>query len=341
MFPDIFNNDAFSQITLTQQILSTPFQEHMLSARLPWTIENSPTPDVAIERSSEGVAVITSAPRGAPGVEFGLTKKSVIKVTPPHYPAGATIQSTELRAALNHVGDNGELLGVQALHQRHMNAFVRSYAQMWEHGAQGALEGLIKDPGIEEPVLDLGELWGEVPQVVEVDFTDPSVDWVQELTDAKTAAIQELTGMPAVTDWVFMLFGSAAKFVTSNEKLLKTKDRIDDTIHSADRVRGFSRYRFADNVELVTYQGTKNMPCLIDFGSEAGGGLLLPIVQGMYTKTFTPAESFDSINAPGQEIYASVPKSKITESSYRLQAESNCLHTIKKPKAVMKFLMPQ
>jgi hypothetical protein len=336
---DIFASDAFSTVTLTQRILSMPFRDGQLRSRLPWRVTNSTTPDIAVQKNSQGIGVIGFKERGEPGTEFGRLKATIMKFTPPHAPVGATIQATELRAALANVDDAaGQLLTLQALHDVYMRSFNDSYAQLWEYGAGAAIEGLINDPLTGDEVLNLSQIYGEAPQELPVDFTDPNFDWIGAFSEGKTEAISQLGGLPPVQEWIVFMFGKAGKAMTGNKALLATKDRIQDSVHSADRVRGFSNVRYADDVELATYQGTANAPTAIQYDPAEGCAIMLPIVDGMYDVTFTPADTFDAINGPAQEIYVSAPPSKQTETSYRLQAESNFVHTIKKPKGIIKFV---
>jgi hypothetical protein len=344
LFQDVFDSDAFTAITLTQRINQLPWQDGTIMSRFPWTVTNSPTADIAIQKSAMGIGVIPAKERGEAGTEFGRTKKGILRFTPPHYPAGATINSTELKAALANADDpEDQMVSLQGLHDMYQAAFVRSFAQSWEYGAQGALDSMIRNPDGTE-ILDLGALYGDTAQQVTIDFTDPAADFITLLEESKTAAIHQLGGLPEPKDWVLLMFGPAAKFIRSNPKLAITKQRIDPAFLAADRVRSSSQYRFSDNVELLTYQGTSDpvtgaFPTAVEFGEE-GGAMLIPVTEGLFDLTFTPAEGFNTINGPGQELYSEVPPEKITSKSYRLEAESNFVHTIRKPKALIKWVMP-
>ena len=345
---DIFAGDAYSAVQLTQRINTIPFQEGLFRSRLPWTVANSITPDIAIEKNSQGIAVISPKERGAPGTQFGRAKRGVTKITPPHYPVNAVIQASELRAALQDVADaNGQFLAVQSLHDRYMTAFTRSFAVAWEYGAECAFDALLKDPADGSTILDIGATYGEEPQSIPVDYTNANFDWVGFLEEAKTEALHQLGGgFPQVLDWVLFCFGPAAKAVRSNQKVLQTMQYTDPSFYMSDKVRS-SRVRFCTDVDIVTVQGTGTYNMTTATSSfpsgvslPAGGGCVLaPVVEGLYDVTFTPKESFSQINGPGQEMYAEVPVSKITETSYQLDAESNVLHTIKRPGAILK--MPQ
>ena len=337
--PNVYDNEAFSAIELTQQINEIAFQGTQLRDLLPVSVTNATTSDIAIEKSANGIAVIDAAPRGSAGAEIGLAKKSSFKLTVPHYPVSPSINANEMREALQSVGQAGELVGIRALHERYMTNWAQvSFPQLWERGLGGALDGIIRSSsGVEE--ISLRDLYGDAPQEIEVDYTDADFDWITTLEEAKAAARKRLGGFAAVRDWTLLMFGEAAKSVRSNKKLAATKERIDPAFLSADRIKNSSRTRFSDDVELFTYQSTPGFADPVVFDDvDAGGCMLVPIVPGLIDCTFTPTETIDGVNGPGLPLYADVPEEYATKRGYKLTAESNFLFTVKRLGALMKFV---
>ena len=146
MFPDIFNDDAFSLVSLTAAINNVdhvPGRAGELA--FAGVGEGVNTTTVAIERRGTSLSLIKTSARSTPAEKEAVPVKSSLRsVDIPHIKLEDTIGAQSVQG-VRAFGSPNELLGVQTVVQQQMNKMAQRHDLTLEFHRLGALKGQILD----------------------------------------------------------------------------------------------------------------------------------------------------------------------------------------------------
>jgi len=95
---DVFNQDAFSAISLTAAINKVDYVPGRAGeVAFAGVGKGVTTTTVAIEEKSDTLALIPSAPRGAPANTVGTTKRTMRHLAIPHFPENREVTADEVQ----------------------------------------------------------------------------------------------------------------------------------------------------------------------------------------------------------------------------------------------------
>lgn len=165
---DVFNQDAFSVISLTDAVNKVPFIPGRAGAVAGWDEQGVATLSVMIEEIEGSLVLVDPTPRGGPGNSYDKDKRTARTLTIPHYQIDDAILADEVQ-------------GVRAFGQENVVQTVQEMVNMrtaqhanWkldptlEYQRIGALKGVILN-GSGSTLYDLFSEFG-VSQETEVDF---------------------------------------------------------------------------------------------------------------------------------------------------------------------------
>lgn len=298
---DIFQNDAFSMVSMTAAVEKTPYVPQFLRTLNIFEPEPIDTEYVSIEKRENVLALIQTSERGAPLAERSEEKRDLRAFRTVRLAKGETIQAREIQN-IRAFGNESEL---QRVEQRIARSQVRLRADMeltHEHMRVGAIQGIVLDADGSTLINWFNE-WS-IAQPGETDFvlgtaTTDVRGKCHTVTRAaqvasKGAWIEGVTYLGALTSDTFFdkLINHAEVKATYNN--WEAAAALRENIAFRDFVFGGIRW--------FNYRGTDDGSTI---SIASGKAKFFPInAPGVFKVAQSPGESFDVVNTMGQEIYS-------------------------------------
>ena len=304
---DVFNSDAFSAISLTQAVEKVPYLPTMLGDM--GIFESIPvrTTTVFVEERAGTISLIQTDARGAPPKQRTAELRSARSFNTVRIAQSDTIQAHELQN-IRAFGSETEFMAVQAEFMRRMvgpAGIMRNIELTWENMRLGAIQGVVTDAD-SSTIYDWFTEFG-VTQDTEIDFdldnASPASGAVRKLCSqvirqmaraANGAWVQGRTQVHALcgdTFWDQLIAHSEVRQTYLNWTAAA------DLRGPAAWTEGF----FYGGIYWHNYRGT-------DDGSTVAVGAtkakFFPVgAPGAFQVAWSPAETFDFVNTPGQDRY--------------------------------------
>lgn len=140
---DVFKQDAFSIVSLTDAINKLPFIPGRAGAVIDWNENGVPTTSIAIEEINGVLQLVNPTPRGGPGTSVPKQKRVARTLTIPHYQVDDAIYAEEVQG-VRAFGQENQL---QTVFNR-VNERLAQHVQLvldptLEYQRVGALKGII------------------------------------------------------------------------------------------------------------------------------------------------------------------------------------------------------
>lgn len=139
---DIFNNDAFSLVRLTQRINDQPYVPGQLGAQGYFEEDGIDTTYFAIEKRPEGLALVGPTPRGGPGETIMLGEDEMRLFPVPHFQRDDAVLADEVQNR-RAFGTEDNLETILSRIDRKMARHLRDFDATLEHQRVGALKGIV------------------------------------------------------------------------------------------------------------------------------------------------------------------------------------------------------
>jgi hypothetical protein len=323
---DIFKDDAFSEIALTDAINKIPFIPGQASAVVPWQPSGVSKLTIAIEQKEGALAIVNPSPRGGPGTTFDKDKRTIRDLRVPHYQIDDAVYADELQG----VRAYGQETGVQSVSE-FVNSRMQDHGTLrmdvtMEHQRLGALKGIIVD-GSGNTVYNLFTEFA-VAQPTERDFALDNAaanGHVRKECAAITRVIAEhMGGIP----WSGVGALCSPEFFDA----LIAEEEVRVTYlnqQEAAQLRGgyaYGRLSYG-GILFEEYRGSVGGSALITANKAHFFPLSAP---GLYRTYYAPADYVDTVNTIGLPRYArqrEMPNGKGIE----LEMQSNALSIVTRP----------
>lgn len=109
---DVFSQDAFSFVALTDAINKMPFVPARASQVVDWNEQGVPTTTVAFEQVSNVIELVSPSPRGGPGATRDKPKRQVEVIQIPHFELNGGVNADEVQG-VRAFGSGSQLQTVQ------------------------------------------------------------------------------------------------------------------------------------------------------------------------------------------------------------------------------------
>jgi hypothetical protein len=334
---DIFNSDAFSVMRMTEAMREVAYVPGRISEMGLFQVENIDTLDVAIEKqSAESLLLIPSSPRGAPGDTRDFAKRSMRKLSVPHFARMDAMYADEVMSVRAFASEDA----VETLQSKiAMKAAVHSqdFALTEEfHRLSVIKSGILYDSDGTTPLYNYATEFGEsLPAEVDFDLDNatPAAGALRKKCATLTRAMADsLGGLPFRGIMVIMGKNFADDFYAHKE----VRETYLNYSAAADLRAGYV------STTGKTYGG-------FEFGGIVweeyrGGGSVavaddkahaFPIgVPGLFKTLYAPADYIETVNRPGQRLYAKqwrMPNDKGVQMEFQM----NALHYCTRPRVLM------
>lgn len=330
---DIFNDDAFGVVSLTDAVNKTPFVPGRAGAVAAWSEDGVSTTTIAVEEVAGELKLVSPTPRGAPGTSVGKEKRSVRSLRIPHYQIDDGIMADEVQG-VRAFGQESQVETVFGLVNRRMAQHVAwRIDPTLEHQRIGALKGIIVD-GDGNTVYNLFTEFG-VSQMTEVDFDldagSPTAGALRQVCDDVARDVADelggvgFSGLHAFcgkTFWQNLIAHSEVR-----EVYLASQTRALELINPM----AYRSIRIGD-VTFEEYRGAVGGTAFV----HTDKCHIFPVgVPGLYRTVYAPADYIETVNTPGLPRYAKQYRMP-NDKGVSLEVQSNALSYVTRPRVLVK-----
>lgn len=303
---DIFNNDAFSVVSLTDAVQDLEYQPSLLRDMGLFEVTPIRTTTVAMERKGGVITLIPTTSRGAPIIEGSKEGRNIRHANTSRLAKGDTIYADELQN-VRAFGNETEVQAVQTEVADRFNGIQQDMELTEEHMYLGAVQGKVVDADGKSVIYDWYTFWGvSKPSAINFDLvTNKDTrgtlkkqcrDLVRAMTKSAQGSFTPSTEIVGLCGDDFFDNLTNHIDVTGNAINPIEAQRLTDTYGTV-----YSAVRIGD-ITWINYRGT-------DDGSKVAIGTnevkFFPKgVKGMFKHALAPAEFMPYVNTRGQRRYA-------------------------------------
>lgn len=329
MLLDIFKSDAFGLVPLTKAINDLPRVPTKIGDLGLFTSEPVTTTTVAIERQKDVLALVPSAPRGAPGVVKGAPRRNIRDLRTTHLPQRVSIMADEVQNLRAFGSQTEEEMAMDRL-KRKMAIARRDNDITIEYQRMGAIKGQVLDADGSSVLTDMF-----------VEFGVSKSTFGMALSTTTTKVLQKIVSLIRLVEDKLGGLSMAGLLVLASPEFM-------DALSGHPVVQDAWRYYLANKLSedyrngfsfggvlFQEYRGSINGTRFID----AGKAYAIPQgVPDLFTTFYAPAPYMDTVNTPGLPYYAAQEVQDFN-TGIDVQVQSNPLHICTRPDAIVELDM--
>lgn len=297
---DIFNNDAFSLVSLTSALERVPYKPQLLGQLNIFTPKPIRTTTFAVENRSGLLSVIPTTPRGAPVPQAPKDSRSVRAFSTVRLAFGDRLNASEIEG-IRAFGSENEFVQVQKEVLARMAKLRGDLDLTWERHRLGAIQGIVLDAD-GSVLYDWFDAW-DIAQPSEVNFElDKDTTDLRGKCRQMTRAMQKAAkGAWAPGTSVVALCGDEFFDMLVNHPAYKETKLNTERAVLLEDIKGYSSVEFA-GITFINYRGTDD-DSTIAIGSQKAK--FFPVnAPGVFEHVMSPGETFDTVNTLGKPYYA-------------------------------------
>lgn len=334
---DVFNQDAFSMISLTTAINQQPFLPTFLGDMGIFAARPIRTVAAAIENRNGTLSLIQTSDRGAPLAEGKADKRNIRYFNTARLAKGDTIFAHEIQN-VRAFGSETELQQVSTEVAYRYARLQNDVALTHENMRLGAVQGIVLDAD-GSTIYNWFTEWG-VSQPSEVDWdldnATPASGAVRKLCNSTLRSVQRiLSGMwiPGRSYLIGLCGDNYWDDLTQHSEIRQTYLNTQQ----ASSLRGdkipFESFQYG-GITWVNYRGTDD-ETTVAVGTDKVK--FVPVgVPGLFETAFAPAESFDYVNTPGLPVYAMLVMDRDRNAWVRPELYSYPLFYCTRPESLLR-----
>lgn len=304
---DIFNNQAFSMVSLTSAVNANPYRPGFLGSLPIFGEKRITTTTAAIEIKDGVLNLIPTSQRGAPLQEGALEKRNLFHQETVRIAEGHTINAASIQN-IRAFGSESELQGVQNLLADRLNGptgLIAKVEYTWENLRLGAIQGIVKDADGSTLVDWYGVIGQSQPTEIAFDLANaaPASGAVRTLCNGVTRAILRAVGSLWLPGQSYVLGLAGDNFwdaLTAHKEIRETYLATQEA--AALRTgTAFESFNYG-GITWVNYRGSDDGTTV---GINTDKVKFVPVgVPGLFDMAFAPSESLDYANTPGMPMYS-------------------------------------
>lgn len=318
---DIFNDDAFKSVTMSEALKRRTFKPQGLSAMNIFTTKNIRTETIAIESIDGKLSLIKSSERGAPLEQRTKTNANIRSYNTGRLAKGDKIMASELNFIRN-IGDQAgqvkalqEEIAIRLGGQGGMNGqgLLDDLDLTLEHHKLGAVQGVVLDSDNSTIITDWRAEFGGNGKTrsIEFDFGSSDGTLAEQCRNLYRQVAKESKGLYTNGTRLHALVGD-----TMYDALIKCPDVIAKINNNAgenhlavhDNHDGFGKIEYG-GIIWENYRGTDDNSKVtkgkVGIGHEECS--IFPVnAPGLFMEVFSPGEKFEHIGQMGQKVYTEI-----------------------------------
>ena len=329
MHMDIFNDDAFSVVSLTKAIEDTPFVPGRVGQLGIFSEEGVSTTSVSIEKIGSTVSLVPAASRGSSGRPMGNDKRQMIPFTATHLPQRASILADEVQN-LRAFGSESEVETAQRLMNRKLAKMRRDLDTTIEYQRIGAIKGSILDSDGTTELLNLHTAFG-------TSVTSHSLVLGTAGTPVRNKVIEARRKMEA----------ALGGLTYSGARVLCSASFFDALVGHAKVEAAFDRYMNGEFLREdqrggfyfagVFWEEYRGQVGATKFIADGEAWMVPEGVPDLFVTNYAPADYMETVNTLGQAYYAK-QEPKDFGKGIDVETQSNPIHICTRPAVPVKLL---
>jgi hypothetical protein len=325
---DVFNNDAFKLVPLSQAITLMPFQPTMIRSMGIFNEQGISTIAASIEMENNVLTLVSTAPRGSPGAVKNLQRRTMKDFRSVHLPQRVQVYADEV-LGLRAFGTSTEVEVAMSRLQKKMAVARRDLDLTIEFQRVNAIKGIVYDADNATVLWNWFTEFGVSQQTMNFDLATGSTDVRQKCVDTSRKVEDELGGIMnsgvevlCSPEFFDALVGHAT--VIDSYKYQQGQTNRSDLRKSGFEYGGLLFKEYRGQVGAVKF-------------IETGCAYAVPTgVPDLFTTFYSPADHMDAIGTEGLPYYASLEPMDHGKGIDCL-TQSNPLHLVNRPRAIIKL----
>lgn len=293
---DVFKQDAFGIVSLTESVNLLPYKPGRLGAMGLFQRKSLTQPVAVIEMKNGRLALIQTAARGTMPNVWSRDTKNARAFTVPHIPLNADVEAVDVEG-VRAFGSEDRVEAMSDIINENLETMKQSLEVTIEYHRIGAIQGNVLDADGSSTLFNWFTEFSIVETEVEFDLTSTT-------TDTKTLAQEVIRNVETALgatpyDHVHAICGDQFwdDFV-SHESVKAAFDRWNNGQFLRETQR--SGFEYA-NIVWENYRGSVgNVPFIADDDCR-----FFPVgAPQLFTEAYAPAPFIETINTPGKQFYA-------------------------------------
>ncbi len=323
---DIFNDDAFSWVSLTDGIIKAPYRPGRIGTLGLFRDSGITTTTVVVEEKDGRLELIATSPRGGPAETIGAQKRTARSFLVPHLEKESTVLADAVQG-VRAFGSESESESLEGLINERLIDLRAMHEVTLEHLRVGAIKGKVLDADGSAELFNLFTEFNVSQQTKDIALSSDSTDVrgecvaIQRLSEGELGA-EMVTGYRAFCgDDFFDEFVAHAKVAESlkyqEAQLLRTD------LRSGFEYGGITWENYRGKVGNVSF-----FPSTEAF--------VVPIGTGIFRTYFAPADFIETVNTLGRPVYAKLVADNELNRWSKVHTQSNPLCLCLQPRAVIR-----
>lgn len=334
---DIFNDDAFGLVTMTEKVERLPTVPTFLgSLNLFGEGEGVATDIVSIEQKGKTLELIPTSQRGTEPPMGTTDKRSLRHFTIPRIAKSDQVFAREIQG-IREFGTEGELMTAMRLIAQKQAKLKTEYDLTMEYHRLGAIQGILLDSDASTLYNYFTEFGISQPSEIDFDLDNaaPTAGALRlVIAAAKRTAIRALGAayVPGVTRFMWLCGDTFYdQFVNHADVTVTYKNW--EAAASMRSANVFDTFQFG-GMEWHNYQGTDDNSTVAIGTTKAK--LLVVGVPGLYRRYNGPGEDLDTVNTIGRPIYSNLVRDLKRNQFVQPEIFSYPLHMCTRPEVLLR-----
>lgn len=322
---DIFRDDAFSVVSLTDAILKRPYKPGRIGSLGLFRERGITTTTAVVEEKGGVLSLIPTSPRGGPASQIGPMKRTARAFVVPHLERESTIMADEVQN-VRAFGSENAVDSVQAILNERLTDLRAMHELTLEHLRIGAIKGLILD-------ADGSTLFN---LFTEFDVVQQSVG-LNLLANVRTqcVAIQRLVedelGAEPVSGYRAFCGDAFFDALIDAASVTEALQYQESLLLRTDLRTGFE-------FSGITWENYRGRVGGVDF-FPTDEAYVVPMSTGLFATYFAPADFMETVNTVGLPVYAKTVIDDQLQRWAKVHSQSNPLALCLRPRAVVKVTL--
>ncbi|WP_378952080.1 major capsid protein [Mesorhizobium sp. ANAO-SY3R2] len=339
---DIFDQDAFSVTTMSDAMREVKYVPGFITKLGLFQSTSIDTLDIVIEKDKEeNIFIVPASPRGGPGKTFGKNRRSMRKLSVPHFQVDDAIYADEVQG-VRAFGDERAVETFQGRIANRGTEVRQSFALTEEyHKLCVVTKGQLLDAD-GSVLYDYYDEMDESPAAIvnwDLEAANPGEgDLRQKATDLSRAMGTALGGLPfngilAIAGdeyWDQLVKHKEVRETYKGYEAAATLRKATIEMNSQSTQSGaWGAFPLFD-ITWVNYRGG------LDVGVAADEVKFVPLgVPGLFRSVFAPADYIETVNTMGLELYVNQFRMQ-NNKGISLEYQNNVIHYCTRPRVLMR-----
>lgn len=337
---DVFKQDAFGTITLTDAINKMPFVPGRLGQLGLFQAGGVATLTIAIEEVDGKLSLLSTSPRSGPATKYTPPKRTIRNLNIPHIPFDSHVAADEVQG-VRMFGTDNQMQAVQEVVNQRLAEMIPLHDATLEWHRIGAVKGIVYDADGTTAIYNLFTEFG-VTQETEVDFdldnASPASGAVRKKCNSVLRLIRKNLGATPYTG-IMGICGSAFwDDLTAHAEVRTSYERWAEGQQQGAWLRQGLVSQFSGvplqygGIMFEEYVGGVG---LTDFVNTDKCHFFPVGVPGLFRTYYGPANWMEAVNTMGLPRYAKIVNEDPANRYVSVMTQQNPLNICTRPKVLI------